>query len=300
MHSENINTIILNWINMKTIVPDRLAPGLTDKQLECLNILRDGNWHDHREISRELKSYIPSNISGRMVRPLEKRGIVEQEERTEKEGSKRKKKFVRIRREFDEHLLHLLIEYSANDLVNKFNNNLFDLCFTESNKGELPRVRPKDELEINQPKIAQLKKCCEIFLDIRNKSLKKCRELEQQAEKYWEKRKSFIKYSKSWPLLVEIERKLADAFEEQLKLSGVIISESERVRINAKAASLARDLNPDLWRMVLDESHQYEDAHLSDEERMDLLNRAAQLESDTKKEHEAAKGWQSTIQNLMK
>jgi hypothetical protein len=137
---------------MKTIVPDQLSPGLTDKQVECLYVLMDGNWHERGEISRLIKNYIPANISGRIIKPLEREGIVEQEERPIREGSKKLKKFVRINKDYDEHRLHLLIEYSANDLVLKYSKK-------------------------------KKKERADLFLKIRNESIEKLDKLEQLEEK---------------------------------------------------------------------------------------------------------------------
>lgn len=71
---------------------------ITDQQLECLCVLADGEWRDRREIQKNLNlKYIKSNISSRIISPLVKMRIIEQEERPLKEGSRKKKKVVRIR-----------------------------------------------------------------------------------------------------------------------------------------------------------------------------------------------------------
>lgn len=267
---------------MKTSVPDSLGPGLTDKQLESLYLLMDGNWHDHAEISRKTRTFIPANISGRIVRPLEDRGIIEQEERSVKEGSKKVKKFVRIRKDVDEHTLHLLIEYSANDLVMK--------CRKES--AELANS----------------------FLEIRNESIKKLCELEKleeecrqrSKEEFWKNRESSIPYSESWPKLIAAAKAIADRFENALKPLDGLPSRShqltfEKIIENIPSTSFlaACDANPDLWRKALDESQQYEDAHLSDEDRAERLKRAAILAHKAHEEFEAAEGEREAVRQTL-
>jgi hypothetical protein len=169
-----------------------LAPGLTDQQLECLWVLNDGNWHDHREIGMHIKKFIPSNLSGRIIGPLEKRGLIEQEERPIKDGSRKMKKFVRVRKDLGKqslHDLHLLIEYSANDL--------------------LMRYRKKDPERKN------------FFSTMRDESIKKLSELKKLEEKkqqreeaeYWAKRLQKMD-AESWQKLVAVEKEIY----EELKL----------------------------------------------------------------------------------
>jgi hypothetical protein len=193
MHSENIYTRTANYIRMQTTVPDRLAPGLTYKQLECLWFLNDGNWHDHKNIGMHIKEFISSNITGRINSPLENRGIVEQEERPEKEGSRKKKNFVRIRQDVDAWNLHLLIEYSANDLILKYNRK-------------------------KQPEKA------DFFLKMRNESIKKLDELDKQEEEsqqneeseYWAQRLQRMD-SDSWRKLVAQEKIVYEALKPGCK-----------------------------------------------------------------------------------
>ena len=192
MHSENINTRTVNYTLMQTTVPDSLAPGLTDQQLECLWVLNDGNWHDHRNIGMHSKIFIPSNITGRIIRPLENRGIVEQEDRPIKEGSRKPKKFVRIRQDADARNLHLLIEYSANDLVLKYRKK--------------------------QPEKA------DFFLKMRDESIRKFVELEKLEEErqqkedaeYWAQRLQRMD-SDSWRKLVAQEKIVYEALKPGCK-----------------------------------------------------------------------------------
>jgi len=125
---------------------------LTGQQLEALCILQDGEWHARRYIHNNMgsKKFHYNNISERIIKPLDAKGIVEQEERPDNEGSRRKKKFVRIKKDLDGqslHDLHLLIVFSANYLVVKYGKK--------------------------SPERANL------FLTIRNESIKKCDELEK-------------------------------------------------------------------------------------------------------------------------
>lgn len=226
---------------MKTVVPDGLAPGLTDKQIECLHILQDENWHDHKEIGRETKTYIDENISGRIIKPLERRGIVEQEERPENEGSRKMKKFVRMRTDIDAqslHRLHLLIEYSANDMVMKFRGKNSERA--------------------------------KIFLGIRDESIKKLIELgkmeeerqQRLKEEYWKNIESSIPYSKSWPKLVAAAKLIADHFERLLEplASSPLQSTVEKIRegIPYKALLAAADLNPELYKAASQDSRRHE------------------------------------------
>ena len=213
---------------METNVPDSLAPGLNDQQLECLWFLMDGDWHSHREIRLEIRNYIPSNISGRIIRPLETRGILEQVERPVTEGSRKMRKLVRIRTEFDERTLHLLIEYSANDLV----------------------IRKKSAEDRD------------LYLKIRNASIKRLDELdkfeEKKKEEYWKNRGKRFPDSESWAQIVAIEKQIAKTLEDQLKPFSGIAAEEERKRIPARATLLAVELNPELSKQILEETHRQE------------------------------------------
>lgn len=72
---------------------------ITDRQMECLCLLADGEWHDRQEIRQKLGlKFIPPNISSRIIKPLEQMGIIEQEKRPVKEGSKKIKLVARISR----------------------------------------------------------------------------------------------------------------------------------------------------------------------------------------------------------
>lgn len=235
---ENYNYTGRIGLYMKTSVPDSLAPGLTDKQLESLYLLMDGNWHDHAEISRKTRTFIPANISGRIVRPLEDRGIVEQEERPIKNGSKKTKKFVRIRPDIDAHMLHLLIEYSANDLIIKHGRK-------------------------KQPEKAKF------VLTIRNDSIKQLVELEEQEkerlrkakEEYWKNKKSAIPYSESWPELIDAAEKIAYHFERALNPRDELTQPPLRdiiEKIPSIAFLAASAANPKLSKKVSQECKRYE------------------------------------------
>ncbi|GEM_PF-3008134 len=76
---------------------------LTTQQLEFLCAISDGEWHDRKFIREKMgmKKLIPSILSERIIKPLEAKGIIEQEERPVKEGSKKMKKCARIRKEIN-------------------------------------------------------------------------------------------------------------------------------------------------------------------------------------------------------
>lgn len=163
------------------------------KQLECLHILIDGNWHDRRELSQKLKIFVPANVSGRIVRPLEKSGIIEQEERPDKEGSRRMKKFVRIRKDLDEEwLLEVLslLKSRADELVTKY-------------EGKNAAERAK------------------IFFTMKIDFIKKIDELEERRrrakEKYWKEKESKVPNSESWLKFVHAARVIAERFENVSK-----------------------------------------------------------------------------------
>jgi len=106
---------------MKTAVIPGSGLGFTDKQLECLCLLADGEWHDRIEIRQKLGlKLINSNITIGLIRPLEEIEIVEQEERPLKEGSKKNKKVIRIRQDVDEYAFCQTILNSARHLVAKY------------------------------------------------------------------------------------------------------------------------------------------------------------------------------------
>jgi hypothetical protein len=244
MHCDNDKYDDNLLTNMKTVVPDSLSPGLSDNQLECLSVLGDGDWHDYQEISKKLKNYILSNLSGRVIRPLRERGIIEEEARPVKEGSKKHKKFFRIRKDLDEqslHEIHLLIEYSANALVMKY------------------RGKNRERSQF--------------FLKIRDESIKKLSELEKTEEEhrqrlkdeYWKKKESSIPYSESWPKLIAAAKLIEDRFEKALKpLDGVPFRPYqltfERIikELPSKAFLAAIDANPELYKKVEKESKRHE------------------------------------------
>jgi len=223
---------------MQTTVPDSLAPGLTDQQLECLNVLRDGEWHDYDEISRRLRNFIRSNISGRIIGPLKKRNIIEQDERPVKEGSRKIKKLARIRKDIDAHTFHLLIEYSANDLILKYNRK-------------------------TQPEKA------DFFLKMRDESIRKLVELEKHErecqqkakEDYWKNKESSIPYSESWPELVTSAKRIANHFERLLNPHDEMLLPPLRdmiEKIPATAFLAACDANPALFKKAVKETKRYE------------------------------------------
>lgn len=166
---------------------------LTELQLVALDILlKDGEWHDRKDIHKKIgfKKFSYSIISERIIKPLEKKGIVEQEERP---GTK--KKFIRIKRDLDEQSLnefHLLVEYSSNNVVMKY--------------------RKKDAERAN------------LFLEMRNRSIKKLSELEEIQEKkehtkeaeYWAKRNQKMD-SDSWRKLVDVEKLIYETLKPGCK-----------------------------------------------------------------------------------
>jgi len=77
---------------------------LTDYQIECLCLLLDGEWHDRDEIRQKLQFKLissKSNITNRIINPLKKRGLIEQENRPIKDGFKKMKSFTRIKTDID-------------------------------------------------------------------------------------------------------------------------------------------------------------------------------------------------------
>ena len=214
---------------------------LTGQQLEALSFLRDEEWHDRKYIHNKMgfKKYDYSIISERIIKPLEAKGIVEQEERP---GTR--KKFVRIRKDLDEqslHELHLLIEYSANKLVMKY-------------KGK----------NSEQAKF---------FLGIRDESIKKLRDLEKLEEEhrqrlkeeYWKNRASSIPYSESWPKLIDAAKLIADRFEKTMKpLDGIpsrphqLTFERIMEEIPHNAFLAAVDANPELFKNIMQEARRHE------------------------------------------
>ncbi|GAB6265519.1 MAG: hypothetical protein STSR0001_09640 [Methanothrix sp.] len=71
---------------------------LTRQQLEALFILNDGEWYDRKDIHKKMgfKKFDYSIISERIIKPLEVKGIIEQEGR---EGTRRL--FARIKKDID-------------------------------------------------------------------------------------------------------------------------------------------------------------------------------------------------------
>ena len=216
---------------MKTTVPDNLSPGLTDQQLECLQILIDGHWHDRNEIRQKIRNYIPANISGRIIGPLEKRSIVEQEERPVQDGSRKLKKFVRIKKDIDEDWLHSLIEYSANYLVVKYSK----------------------------------KKCSEranFFLNVRNSSIKRRDELEKleeerrqkEEEAYWTSRFQRDD-SESWHELTATEKNVYEILRSRCHrcFETGRIQEEDCLKGTYTSFLIACRVMPDLIRKILDE-----------------------------------------------
>lgn len=76
---------------------------LTAQQLEFLCAISDGGWYDRKSIRKKMgmKKLIPSILSERVIKPLEAKGIIEQEERPLKDGSRKMKKVTRIREDID-------------------------------------------------------------------------------------------------------------------------------------------------------------------------------------------------------
>ncbi len=196
------------------LIPELMAPKLTAQQIELLLLLMDGNWHERSEIRRKIKNYISSNISGRIIRPLEDLGIVEQEERPIKEGSRKMKKMVRIsKKTIDERSLHQIIMYSANDLVLGGGSETF---------------RP-------------------FFLKIRNQSMERLRRLDdksrlEEEETYWKHLESQVPESKSWSELVALTRLVAVRIGPHCKTEA---------SVRDIAFGIACDARPDLYNAAL-------------------------------------------------
>jgi hypothetical protein len=216
---------------------------LTGQQLEALHILHDGEWRDRKYIHNKMKfkKFAYSIISERIIKPLEAKGIVEQEDRPTEDGARREKKVVRIKKDIDEHTLHSLIDYSANDLVMKY--------------------RKKSAERAN------------FFLTMRNESIKKLLDIEKleeerrqrSKEEYWKNKESSIPYSESWPKLIAVAKAIADRFENALKpLAGMpsrphqLTFERIIEHIPNTAFLAACDANPELFEKVRRECRRYE------------------------------------------
>lgn len=105
---------------------------LTGQQLVFLNALTDGKWaqeeidgwapradkwYERSEIKKKIGLKHSSILSERIITPLESAEIVEQMELPIKEGWKKMKKVVRIRKDFGERRLHGLVIWSALPLI---------------------------------------------------------------------------------------------------------------------------------------------------------------------------------------
>ena len=205
---------------------------LTGQQLEALFILRDGEWHDRRYIHSKIgfKKFNYSIISERIIKPLETKGIIEQEERP---GTM--KKFVRIRKDHDTQTLykiHSLIMHSANDQVMKYRHK-----------------------NAEQAKF---------FLAIRDESIKKLDELEKLGEE--ENRKEETKYwaqqmqamdSENWRELIRLQKLIYDELKTRCKpcckINGLREADCHLLKKPGAAFMIASMLNKDLVDKILRE-----------------------------------------------
>jgi hypothetical protein len=109
---------------MKTAIIPGNGTDFTDQQLECLCVLADGEWHDRNEIRQKMGlKTIHSNVSSRLIGPLVEIGLVEQEERPLKDGSKKIKKVIRFSKDIDEYVFFYIISNSAERLAVKYCRN---------------------------------------------------------------------------------------------------------------------------------------------------------------------------------
>ena len=74
-----------------------LDTSFSEQQLRCLCLLADGEWRDRQEIRERLGlKLIPSNVYNRIILPLEKRGLIEQDVQPLSDKSRKKKKIARM------------------------------------------------------------------------------------------------------------------------------------------------------------------------------------------------------------
>ncbi|OPX77811.1 MAG: hypothetical protein A4E45_01755 [Methanosaeta sp. PtaB.Bin039] len=95
---------------------------LTGQQLVFLDSLADGEWHDRKFIrgKMKLKKLIPSILSERIIKPMEEKGLVEQEEVPVREGSRKMKKLVRLRKDVYQYRRSLLVFHSTLAMLDKY------------------------------------------------------------------------------------------------------------------------------------------------------------------------------------
>lgn len=172
---------------------------LTHHQVVTIGALLDGNWHDREYVREELglKTLSRSIISERILKPLEKMHLIEQKEMLPKNATegKRKRKFVRIGKDIDEHRLHMLIFTSANDAFCKY-------------RGRADKMRD-----------------CKILLNLSDRSRAICVKLEKQEEErkrksneeYWRQKESIYLGSESGSKLIAAAKKIEGIFENRLK-----------------------------------------------------------------------------------
>lgn len=173
---------------------------LTGQQLVFLNALTDGKWareksegwspssdkwYERSEIRKKmgLKTFTPSILSERIIKPLELTGIVEQ-----KVGRKKTMKVVRIRKEFGELRLHSLVIRSALPILTRKRPP----ATNKQNSGKNP-------ITIYN---GMYKKSCKVLSNLENI------EKEQKAKDdaaYWEQRLQEFDHQ-DWRELVKIEK----------------------------------------------------------------------------------------------
>ena len=178
---------------------------LTGQQLVFLNALTDrkwaqkeseewaplaDKWYDRSEIRKKmgLKIFNPSILSERIITPLESAGIVEQMELPVKEGWKKMKKVVRIRKNVDKRLLHELVIRSA---LNSMRKRTGDESTTKIYEG-------------------MYKKSWKV-LDYLEK-IEKERVDNEEAE-YWKERLQYVDYQ-DWRELIKIEKRIHETLKQ--------------------------------------------------------------------------------------
>lgn len=145
---------------MKTAVVPGNGKEFTDQQLECLCILADGEWHDRNEIRQKMGlKMIHSNISSRLIGPIAEIGLVEQEERPLKDGSKKTKKVIRISRDINDYAFFHIISNSAERLAakygridekRKFYSDMADTFQDKIKRQEADFEKEQEELELKE------------------------------------------------------------------------------------------------------------------------------------------------------
>jgi hypothetical protein len=186
---------------------------LTGQQLEALHILNDGEWRDRTYIHNKIgfKKFDYSIISERIIKPLEAKGIVEQEGRPTEDGARREKKFVRIKSDVDPRQFHELIRQSALFMINKYR---VQKKRSMEQKKNLKRGVKKDAADIYEKMYYESAR--EL---LKLEKLEEERQQEEESEdenEYWARRFQ-IYHSEPWHKLLEAERIVYNTLKPRCK-----------------------------------------------------------------------------------